>query len=75
MCNNAAVCCGSIWLKVFVGVWSDLLKSLERESAIMFSVTLMCCEYRDIALLTSVHPSQRATALWDSAFIGSKASL
>ena len=28
MCNNAAVCCGKIWLKIFVRVWSDLWKSL-----------------------------------------------
>ena len=43
MLNNAAVCCGRIWLKCFVSVWSDLWKSLERESAMMFSVPLMCC--------------------------------
>ena len=61
MWNNAAVCCGKIWLKMFVRVWSDLWKSLERESAMMFSVPLMCCEYRDVSLLTSVHPSHCAT--------------
>ena len=49
MWNNAAVCCGKIWLKMFVRVWSDLWKSLERESAMMFSVPLMCCEYRDVS--------------------------
>ena len=48
MWNNAAVCCGKIWLKMFVRVWSDLWKSLERESVMMFSVILMCCEYRDV---------------------------
>ena len=48
MWNNAAVCCGRIWLKIFVIVWSDLWRSLERESGMMFSVTLMCCEYRSI---------------------------
>ena len=47
MWNNAAVYCGRIWLKIFVGVWSDLWKYLERESAMMFSVPLMCCEYID----------------------------
>ena len=72
MWNNAAVCCGKIWSKKFVRVWSDLWKSLEREYAMMFSVPLMCCEYRDVSLLTSVHPSHRATASWDSAFTGSK---
>ena len=30
MCNNAAICCGTIWSKMFVRVWSDLWKSLER---------------------------------------------
>ena len=41
----------------------------------MFSVPLMCCEYRDVLCLTSVHPSHRATALWDSAFTVSKGYL
>ena len=49
MWNNAAVCCGRIWLKSFVSVWYDLWKSLERESAIMFSVILMFYEYRDVS--------------------------
>ena len=75
MWNNDAVCCGRIWLEIFVSVWSDLRKSPERESVMMFSVPLMCCEYRYVLLLTSVHPSQRATALWDSAFTGSKDAL
>ena len=75
MCNDAAVCCGRIWLKCFVSVWSDLWKSLERESAMMFSVPLMCCEYRDVLLLTSVHPRQCATSSWDSVFTGSKDDL
>ena len=75
MWNYAAVCGGSIRLKVFVSVWSDIWKSRERESAMMFSVTLMCCEYRDVSLLTSVHLIQRATASCDYAFTGSKDSL
>ena len=41
----------------------------------MFSVPLMCCEYRDVSLMTSVHPSHRATASWDSEFTGSKDAL
>ena len=49
MWNNAAVCCGKILSKMFVRVWSDLWKSRERESAMMFSVTCMCCEYRDVS--------------------------
>ena len=62
MWNNAAVCCGKIWSKIFVRVLSDLWKSLERESAMIFSVSLMCCEYRDFLLLTSVHSNHHATA-------------
>ena len=70
MWNNDAVCCGKIWSKMFVRVWSDLWKSLERESAMMFSVPFICCEYRDVSLLASVHPIQRATALWYYVFTG-----
>ena len=75
MWNYAAVCGGSIRLKVFVSVWSDIWKYREREPAMIFSVTLMCCEYRDVSLLTSVHTIQRATASCDSAFTGSKYAL
>ena len=75
MWNNAAVCCGKIWLKMFARVRSDLWNSLEREYAMMFSVPLMCYEYMDVSLLTSVHPSHRATASWDPAFTGSKDAL
>ena len=41
----------------------------------MFSVPLMCCEYRDVSLLMSVHTSQLANASCDSAFTGSKDAL
>ena len=75
MWNNATVCCGKIWSKMFVRVWSDLWKSLERESAMMVSVPLMCCEYRDVLLLTRVHTSQQATESCDSEFTGSKDAL
>ena len=68
MWNDAAVCGGRIWLKKIVSVWSDLWKSRERESSMMFYVPLLCFEYRYILLLTSVHPSQRATASCDYAF-------
>ena len=74
MWNDAAVCGGRIQFYFFVSVWSDLWKSRERESVMMFSVTLMCCEYRNVSLLTSVHPSQRDTASCDSEFTGSKDS-
>ena len=49
MWNDAAVFCGRIWLKTFVSVWSDLWKSLERESAMMFNFPLMGCKYRDVS--------------------------
>ena len=38
----------------------------------MFSVTLMFCEYRDVLLLKRVQTSQQDTSLCDSAFTGSK---
>ena len=41
----------------------------------IFSVPLICCDYRDVSLLPSVHPIQCATASWDSAFTGSKYAL
>ena len=41
----------------------------------MFSVPLMCCEYRDVSLLTSVNPIQHATSSCDYAFTGSQYSL
>ena len=41
----------------------------------MFSVPLMCCEYRDVLLLTRVHLSQRAAESCDSEFNGSKDAL
>ena len=41
----------------------------------MLSVPLICCEYRDVSLLTSVHPSQRDTESCDYAFTGSNDAL
>ena len=70
MWNNAAVGCGNIWSKYLVVSGLTYGKFLERESAVIFSVPLMCCEYRDVSLLTSVHPIQHATASWDYAFTG-----
>ena len=75
MWNVAAVYGGRIRLRIFVSVWSDLWKSRERESTIMFYVPLVCCEYRYVSLLTSVHTIQRATASRDYAFTGSKDAL
>ena len=75
MWNDAAVCGGRIWLKVFVSVWSDMWKYRERESVMIFSVPLMCCEYRDVSLLTRVHPIQKATESCDSTFTRSKDAL
>ena len=72
MWNDASVCGGRIWLIFFVSVWSDMWKSREREFVMMFSIPLVCCEYRDVSLLTSVHPIQRDTESYDSAFTGSK---
>ena len=59
----------------FVIVWSDLWKSRDRESVMIFSVPLTCCEYRDFSLLKSVHPSHSATASCDSEFTGSEDDL
>ena len=56
-------------------VCSDMQKSLERDYAMMFSVTLMCCEYRDVSLLTRVQSSQWDMTLCESEFTGSKNSL
>ena len=75
MWNDAAVCGVSIWFKCIVSVYSDLWKSRESESAMIFSVPLMCCEYMDVSLLMSVHPIQHATSLCDSEFNGSKDDL
>ena len=75
MWNDAAVYGGRVGLKFFVRVWSDMWKSLERESAMMFFVPLMCCEYRDISLLTRVQPCQWAMASCDYSFTGSKDAL
>ena len=54
MCNNSAVCGGMLWLKFFVRIWYDMWKSLERDSAMMFSIPSMCCEYRYLLLLKRV---------------------
>ena len=68
--KNVAVCGGRVRLNFFVRVWLDMWKSLERESAMMFSVTFMCCKYRYVLLMTRFQLSQRDTSLCDSALIG-----
>ena len=57
MWNDAAVCGDSILLKFILSVCYDMWKSRERESAMMFSVPLMCCKYRYVSLLMKVYPS------------------
>ena len=75
MWNNAAVCGGRVRLDFFVRVCLDMWRSLERESTIMFSVTFMCCEYRDVLLLTRVQTSQQDTSLCDYALTRSNDAL
>ena len=41
MWNNADVCGGRVRLNIFEGVWSDMWKFSDRESAMIFSVPLM----------------------------------
>ena len=75
MWNDATVCGGRFWLNIYVSVWSDMWNSCERDSAMMFSVPLICCEYRDVSLLTRFQLIQRSTALCDYGFTGSKDAL
>ena len=71
--------CRCLWWKgaveMFLRVWLDIRKSLERESAMMFYVSFMCCEYRDVSLITRFQPIQRDMKLCDSSFTGSKYAL
>ena len=41
----------------------------------MFSIPLMCCEYRYVSLLTRVQSSQQYKASFDYVFTGSKDAL
>ena len=63
MYNYAAVCGGKVWLKIVVSVWYDIWKYCERDSMMTFPVTLMCCEYRYVSLLTIFQLIQRAMEL------------
>ena len=75
MCNGVTVCCGRVRLKFLVRVWLDMWKSLERDSAMIFYVTLMCCDHREVLLLTRVQLSHQDTSSCDSAFTGSQYAL
>ena len=68
--KDSAVYGGRVRLKYFMRFWLDIWKSLKRDSTMIFSVTLICCEYRDVSLLTRVQPSQQDTSLCDSTFTG-----
>ena len=72
MWNDAFVCGGMVWFIFFVRIWSDMWKSLKRNSEMIFSVPLMWCKYMDVLLLTRVQPRQRDMELCASAFTGSK---
>ena len=61
MCNYAAVCGGSMALKIVVRDLFERWKSLESKSVMMFSVPLMCWYYRDTSFITKVHPRHRGT--------------
>ena len=75
MYDDAAVCGGRTRLKTFVSVSSNIWKYRERESAIIFSVPSMCCEYRNVSLTNSVHLSQQDTVVCYYAFTGLKDTL
>ena len=75
MWNDATVYGGRFWLNIYVSVWSDMWNSCDRDSAMIFSVPLICCEYRDVSLLMRAQPIQWSTLLCDSAFTGSKDAL
>ena len=75
MWNNESVCGGRIRLNFFVSLWYDMWKYRRRESAMIFSVTFICCEYMDVSLLMRVHPIHQAMSSCDYAFTGSKEAL
>ena len=59
----------------FGRVWSDMWKSCERYSMIIFYVPLMCCEYRDALLLTIFQLIHQDMVSYNSVFTGSKDAL
>ena len=58
MCNESTVYGGRMGLKIFVRDSFDNWKSLESESAMMFSVHLIIWECRDTSLMMRVHTNQ-----------------
>ena len=70
MCNYAALCGGRMVFNIVVRGLSRRWKSLESEYVIIFSVILMCYEYRDTLFLTRVHTSHQETVLWGSSSTG-----
>ena len=75
MWNDASVCERRVWLNIFVRIWYDMWKNFERESTMILSVPLMCCDYMDVSFLTRVQPSHKDKSLCDSDFTGSNYAL
>ena len=78
----ASVWCGTIPLSVMGGCCWNIFEGLVWYVKISWEgfhddvyVPLMCCEYKDILLLTRVQPIQRAAESCDSALAGSKDAL
>ena len=61
MWDNYAVCGGRVELIILVMECSEMWKSLEIESNMMFLVPLICWEYMDTLLLLRVQTIHRAT--------------
>ena len=70
MWNGAAVCVGIMGLKMFARDLSEKWKSLERKSAMIFSVTLMYSEYMETSLLMRVHPKHQDNVSWRYSLTG-----
>ena len=75
MWNNSSVSGGRVRLNIFVRISYYMWKSLERESAVIFSVPSICCEYSYVLLLKRVQPTHQTTVSCDSAFTESKDAL
>ena len=74
MWNDAAVCGGRIQLNFLLVSGMTCGNPVRGNLLMLFSIPLVCFEYRYVSLLTSVHKVQHATASWDSALTGSKYS-
>ena len=71
MWNGTAVYCVRIDFQIFVRDFFERWKSLESEFVMMFSVTLVCWDYRDPLLLTKVHTNHQETVSWGYSSTGS----